>query len=1358
MQIFPEDLIESIRAALEPEPLLRAINYRPETIQVIGHTIKSFCPIHRESIFRTLIIDSQSRTYRCTNKSCPGNEGGDMIDLYARAKGIGYDEALPELAGAFGVEVDMNVAQDYLRRAREVADNFFDMGAWNEALEQYERILRFQPESTDALQGVMKLYRQMGREEDAARISLRLASALASAGADEQAAELLQNYLSDHPADTPTRLAYIECLKRLGNEEWVAGEYVNLADTLTAQGEIEQALDIYRRIESMGLESIDVSLHILQILTAAGRRDEAIAEMLRREGMLLERGDHAGALACLRSALEIDPGRDDLRVRIARTVARERIAGEPLEDACRQIEHMIRHHNHGPAAQALESLLEAFPNHLGLMELKGDLEEARGHEEAALDVRLECVDLYEKRKEYEGALNVLNKAIHGRKDNVALISRQAGLLRELGRTDDSVKSYLRIVELFEAADEFDHAAAVYQTVIDLQPDEIGHRERQFDLYLRLGLEPIVVTKAMALSEAHRARGEGAEAAGVLDRALAVAPESGEMLTRHAEILEELGRKAEAAEQFLAVAKLYVNQQLHDRARHRLERALKCIPEHMEARELRADVLVQQDMTLQAMGEYADLAAACLRAHDPGHVIRLGKKILGIQPDHLPTLQLLSAAHGQLGDVEAQRSAQMKLVQIYRQTQSFTRAAELCEEILSSDEDYTPAIEQLVAIAESTQQSGSIVQNLWKLSQVHARSGSREGEQQVLDQILARDPLHHRAWFRNLELLGQWAQPRVFADAISMAVDHFVAASRPGEALQILEDLRSSGLNKPELLGGLARLRRQNGDTEGVKDALRAQADLLERALREEDAIAVLGELIALVPDDLALRRSRIELMKRTDQREEAAEEYRALGAVYAERNRLDQAEDAYREVLNLLPDDRGARDSLITLYIRLNNLPKAAEAIEELAAHHLRREEYGLAVEAYERVFEYDPEREEIYRKIIAVKSRARDVAGTLAYYGRLLDLLESTGRAGAFEQASQEAIALDPSNWEIRRRLADHMVKTGRTGEAEGALLELAGLQIRAEALEAAEKTLGDVLEINKGSIQARAYRAELLAKKGATAEALDEFMSITGSFGSLRGRSSDPAQPFAFGNYEGLARVKEYTFDQFVVGARNNFAHATAMAVSRAPGKNYNPLFLYADVGLGKTHLCHAICNHILDHHPNLKVMYTMTEDFIGALIDSIQNNTITAFRNRHRQTDVLIIDDIQFLSGKERAQEEFFHIFNALFESGKQIVITSDRPPKDIAHLEKRLRSRFGAGIIVDVQPPDLETRIAILRKELIHRIRNDEVTDDVVLYLAENIPNNIRDLKGALNQLLARADICKQTIDLPLVQQALEQVTV
>ncbi len=229
-------------------------------------------------------------------------------------------------------------------------------------------------------------------------------------------------------------------------------------------------------------------------------------------------------------------------------------------------------------------------------------------------------------------------------------------------------------------------------------------------------------------------------------------------------------------------------------------------------------------------------------------------------------------------------------------------------------------------------------------------------------------------------------------------------------------------------------------------------------------------------------------------------------------------------------------------------------------------------------------------------------------------------------------------------------------------------------------------------------------------------------------------------------------YTFEEFVVGTSNRFAHAAAQAVAGAPAHAYNPLFLYGGVGLGKTHLMHAIGHRVVQDNLATNVVYVTCEKFTNEFIIALQNNRTPEFRNRYRQVDVLLIDDIQFLAGKETTQEEFFHTFNALHESGRQLIISSDRPPKEIQTLEARLRSRFEWGLLTDIQAPDLETREAILRKKA--GSENIPVPDEVTSFIAKVIPSNIRELEGALIRVIAYASLTKAPITTDLAADVLK----
>ncbi|MCI8455459.1 MAG: chromosomal replication initiator protein DnaA [Lachnospiraceae bacterium] len=234
-------------------------------------------------------------------------------------------------------------------------------------------------------------------------------------------------------------------------------------------------------------------------------------------------------------------------------------------------------------------------------------------------------------------------------------------------------------------------------------------------------------------------------------------------------------------------------------------------------------------------------------------------------------------------------------------------------------------------------------------------------------------------------------------------------------------------------------------------------------------------------------------------------------------------------------------------------------------------------------------------------------------------------------------------------------------------------------------------------------------------------------------------------------------YTFDTFVVGKNNNLAHAASLAVAESPGEIYNPLFIYGGVGLGKTHLMHSIAHFILKNNPKSKILYVTSEKFTNELIDAIRNKnnvSTTEFREKYRNNDVLLIDDIQFIIGKESTQEEFFHTFNTLYEAKKQIIISSDRPPKEIETLEDRLRSRFEWGLTVDIQQPDYETRMAILRKK--EELEGYNIDNEVIKYIASNVKSNIRELEGALTKIVALSKLNKKEIDIELAEEALKDL--
>ena len=234
----------------------------------------------------------------------------------------------------------------------------------------------------------------------------------------------------------------------------------------------------------------------------------------------------------------------------------------------------------------------------------------------------------------------------------------------------------------------------------------------------------------------------------------------------------------------------------------------------------------------------------------------------------------------------------------------------------------------------------------------------------------------------------------------------------------------------------------------------------------------------------------------------------------------------------------------------------------------------------------------------------------------------------------------------------------------------------------------------------------------------------------------------------------IAKYTFDNFIIGKSNEFAHAAALAVAKAPGTAYNPFFIYGGVGLGKTHLMHAIGNAIINKSPTKRILYVSSEQFTNELINALRDNKIAEFKNKYRNIDVLLVDDIQFLAGKDSTQEEFFHTFNSLYNLNKQIVLSSDRHPQSVAGIEERLRSRFDWGLVTDIQKPDLETRIAILQKKAM--LENIEVPYDVISKIATEIDTNVRDLEGVFIRVVAFASLTNKTFDLSILEESKQSV--
>jgi chromosomal replication initiator protein len=360
------------------------------------------------------------------------------------------------------------------------------------------------------------------------------------------------------------------------------------------------------------------------------------------------------------------------------------------------------------------------------------------------------------------------------------------------------------------------------------------------------------------------------------------------------------------------------------------------------------------------------------------------------------------------------------------------------------------------------------------------------------------------------------------------------------------------------------------------------------------------------------------------------------------------------------------------------------------------------------------------------------------------------TGRHGGITRVSDAVQLWTACANNIRAQVSDVVWQTTFAG-AHPLTIDLDTLVVSVPNLVVKERIEGRYLSLVRDALTetgASAGELKIVVQADAVAAPTDAEVPADTVI-DLRG---DPASTSAAVPTE---RVHEkYTFEAFVTGASNRFAHAAALAVAETPARSYNPLFIYGDAGLGKTHLLQAILHYVNAHYPSYQVRYVSTETFLNEFVDAIRTNTPSEFKRRYREIDVLLVDDIQFMEGKEGLQEEFFHTFNTLHQANRQIVLSSDRPPDSIPTLEDRLRSRFKMGLITDIQPPDLETRMAILRKK--SEVEPQPIDEEVLTFIAENVMENIRELEGALIRVTAYASLTQQALTVDLARRVLADI--
>ena len=1358
MEVIPLELIEKVTAAAQPEDVIQKIGYRTDTVQKIGNTLKCFCPIHHEPNFRTLIVELGSRSYRCSNTTCPGHAGGDMIDLYARSRDINYSAALAELANLAQIEVDLGPLGSYLERALAMAKLSCESGTHEKARAELEEILRYYPDCEKALRELLELYKKMESADLAAETTLRLASALAASERHGEAAPLLREYLSAHPKASEVRLRLIHSLEKVGDRDALVSEYANMADEFTAKGDIDQAIEIFGRIEKMAVPGLDVGLHVFQLLVSAGKTEEAVEIQLDRAQERTGKGDPGEALEELRRALEIDPTNERALISAIDLATGHALGGDALEFAALCTTALINAGILAPALVAVAKLKasSADPNHL--REIEADLLEAQGELEAALDLWLESLDVYEEEDQVDHALKVVARILRHRSGDVALLAREAGLLRRAGKTESARERYTEITDLFEKAGQMEAAAGMLENLIALDPQNAEHRARQLGLYIRLGVEPLIADKASDLASFFCERGEGESAIEPLRRALAAAPENAGLHQVLAEVLLEGGRKSEAVDQFCEAARASVALGEIEAAATAVEKGLTGDPTHFGLRESRAEIKASQGQTLQAMGEYRTLADDLLAVNEPARAAELGRKLIEIEPDHLPSLELLAKAYRAAGEATDLREIELRRIEIYLAAQSPTKALEISRALLATSPGEAELLGKFLTVAEAAHQLDMAFEFIAQLAvQAHEKGGEEE-ESALLGKLIEHDPVHRAASRRLIERASASSDAGVLTSELDRARSAFASRSQGPELIVILEELCEAQHCPVTLLSELAEHYRKSDNPQSADALDRRRLDRLTEEGRTKEAIEVTRTILDADTPNLELHERLIDLLLQDGADSAALAEIGTLSGKF-------EAKGDYAEAVRWL--DRaialsagGAQGNWVLEEKRLDLLigagshAEAERAVEQLANAKLNLHDYDGAVTTYERALEFTEDEAQTFRLVIDAKKQGRDFAGALTYYRRLLGLIDHQKDGDVYRATLDEALELEPSDIELRRLLAEDFLRAGQPERAESTLLELIGHQFESGDLEAAGSTIQQVLDINKASPMGRVYHGELLARRGDSERALAAFRALAMELAAPGGESSSPGSPYAEARYYGSANLKPYTFSEMVEGPGNTLAHSAAFELSQSPETSHSPLYIYGASGLGKTHLLRAVANEVLGRHPEMNVLLLRGPDL------EVRNGDTGIPGAAFLQANLILIDDIDEAMDRPEATRALERRIAEALDRGKQLVLTARRSPRTLDRLSSRSRSLLASGLVVQLDPITRATKLEILRRELAQKGRDAEIPEEVLAALAESAPDDARSLKAALGQVMAMhkagggAD--GSAIDEGLVRKAIEQI--
>lgn len=1360
---YRKEVIDDLLNNLDGLDVLEFIDYHPESIQREGNIVTAFCPLSQNRTDRYLTVDLETGEFRSDPPDMP-LQSGNLVDLYARVKRIDLDQAVEDLADEFGIlvvdddgsrdpEEVMAEAEELLAKAEKEGPDTVPL--LEEAEKRFSRIVHQEPKNIKALEGIQRIRVVEENPLTLFQATVALIKALKGEKDEEKVVEAARRHLKIVPEDLPVREELSGALARLGRMDEAAEEYLASARRAEQSNDIDEALKCYRQMRQAVPERHDVHGMIVELLNRQGREEEARAEVLEEFRRLKTEGDFDRAAALAEEVLALDEENGNVRLAMVELAIQTGLDEDRTNKALAYVDEMVSAKNDAEASEALSLLLSEKPENPDVLTRTISVYRRLGESDVAEELELRLADILREKGRLDEALSLLESRLAKMPDDLRAKLQIGRVLGAKGQKDVAIGQLREVEEMALQMMEEERALEAIQAVCHIDPGQLEEREREVEMLWALGRHEDARERLGALVADLEADEENDRLIRFLESHLNRDPDHLAAIKALSRAYERLGEERKSGEIRTSAVVRLMEQNALQSAEEAILDFLKSAPDDTVLLEKLTDLYGQQKRTDDVRRVLLDLEAAHGKAgnHEERCQVLLG--LADRCPNDMEILDRLFEASTLAGDEGVLVDTLQRQIELLVVGSDFKGALEKARAILDRQSGHEGALKALVKIYEKLGRTEDAIETARRLAARYRDLGENEDERKLVEMLVRQDPGQRESRERLVELFAMEKREKETLDQLREYQD------RHGKDTERVLGLMKRALGYfPELMPLRLQLIRQLKALKREDDMvaeLQAAVEILEGQHEHEKLVELYLELIRVRPDNLLARARLVDLMRQMGRAKQSVVQNLELAKLYREARNLKEAAAAYQKMETEDPGNEAVLVAHAELLREMGKPEAASRKMRQLAAALAEQGRVERAVDLLRGALSRNPGDMELRQTMIELLRNAQQFDQASAELKGLADGLAESGDLKGAVAALREAVAMAPESIETREALVAVLEKSGRGEEAEAERVQLAETLTNLGQPQRAMAVTDAILEQSPSNLAARRLRARIFDSLGDEKKALSEYREMQNyldktpaSLQSMdRGSGLDEAGAF----FPGLQIMAEYHFESFVVGSKNNFAYATAKAVADHPGSVHNPLFLYSDVGLGKTHLLHAIANKLKEDRPDIQILYASTEYFTSALIEAIQNNSVTAFRNRHRRSDVLLLDDVQFLAGKERSQEEFFHIFNILHQDGRQIVVTSDRPPKDIAHLDKRIRSRFGQGVIVDIQPPDLETRIAILRAEA--ERRGVTVDHEAMAVIAERVTSNIRELKGAFNQLMTQHELMGDDLNAATAQSIVEK---